>query len=503
MPPLPLFILATVILAWVLAAISLLVRRRRHRGSAWHAADAALPHLSADLVAWRIGAVEDRPAAMAAADAIATEPPEAPAGAVESVGGLDREPAAWRRQRLWRDAAAVLLVSSLAVLAIMTFDPKPFPSRAGTDPGLLAAAATASPPPPGSPGPSPSSAAATASSPAPTLVPTTARTPRPAPTPAVPTAAGVLAAADDAITVLAVGPARVDVLANDRAGAGRSLTVTAVTQGAKGRVTTDGTSVTYDPAGCALGADRFRYTVSDGVASVTRSVLVTISRPGRDGFPATPVTDTPRVGFIPGSTVGSTVPMRLSWCGVVATTLGGYTVVRSSDGGTSWSSPIYPMTTLTGSTRAVAPDVSYAWGVRTTDASGRSSGYAVSLPSRVSRIEDADVSLVRYAGPWQTATSAGYSGGTERYAFSPTATATVVVSDARAFAIVSSEVGTRGSFRVFVDGAQVAVVSERTPSVLLRRVVYVRSLAAGVRHTMVIQPDGNGRVDLDAILTLQ
>ena len=312
---------------------------------------------------------------------------------------------------------------------------------------------------------------------------------------------------NDGVTVLAVRPAVVDVLANDRGGTSQPLTITAVTQGARGRVTSNGTTVTYDPTGCSVGTDSFTYTVTDGLVSATKSVFLMIAKPGQNGVPVTPVTDTPAVGFVSGSVIGTTVPVRVSWCGVVAGALRGYNVVQSTNGGSSWTSTLYSTTfptTRTSIITSLGVGTRYAWGVRTIDGSRRiSTGYAASPASRIGRIEDSSTSIVRYSGSWGSARSSGYSGGTERWATRQSATATVVVSNVRAFAIVSSRAGTRGSFRVYVDGAQVAVVSERSSSTLYRRVVYVRSLTPGVRHTIAIRPYGTGLITLDAILTLE
>jgi hypothetical protein len=71
------------------------------------------------------------------------------------------------------------------------------------------------------------------------------------------------------------------------------------------------------------------------------------------------------------------------------------------------------------------------------------------------------------------------------------------------FAIAGPRTSSRGSFRVYVDGVLVATVSERASTTQYRKVLYVRALTPGVAHTIVIRPAGNGRIDLDAILTLQ
>ncbi|HYW70286.1 MAG TPA: cadherin-like domain-containing protein, partial [Pyrinomonadaceae bacterium] len=59
---------------------------------------------------------------------------------------------------------------------------------------------------------------------------------------------------------------------------GDALTVSAVTQGAHGSVTNNGSSVTYSPAANYNGSDSFTYTVSDGHGgTATASVNVTIN----------------------------------------------------------------------------------------------------------------------------------------------------------------------------------------------------------------------------------
>ncbi|OGO45246.1 MAG: hypothetical protein A2W37_13100 [Chloroflexi bacterium RBG_16_63_12] len=56
----------------------------------------------------------------------------------------------------------------------------------------------------------------------------------------------------------------ITVLANDTDVDGDTLTITSVTQGVHGAVTTDGMTVTYTPTADFCGSDTFTYTVSDG-----------------------------------------------------------------------------------------------------------------------------------------------------------------------------------------------------------------------------------------------
>ena len=320
-------------------------------------------------------------------------------------------------------------------------------------------------------------------------------------------------ARNDGFRIAPVTPSRMNVLANDSPGlgeAGQPLTVTAVTQGAKGRATTDGTTVTYDPSGCATGTDTVTYTVTDGQYSATKSVYVTIQKPGQPidapaagTLSANPVTDTPSVSFISGSTMSSTMPMRIAWCGVAASSMKGYRVMESNNSGASYGTTVTSATTATSVTRSLTVNTRYAWEVRATDTSNRTGAYAFSAVSRVVRFEDSNANL-KYSSGWTTAKSSSYSGGSEKYATSSSASATITLTGARAFAIVASRATTRGSFRVYVDGTLVATVSEHNSTTLYKRVLYARSVStgAGVSHKIVIKPYGNGRITLDAIIGL-
>ncbi|NND96717.1 MAG: cadherin-like domain-containing protein, partial [Pirellulaceae bacterium] len=72
-------------------------------------------------------------------------------------------------------------------------------------------------------------------------------------------------------------PINISVLANDTLGDPPTM-ISAVTQGSNGTVTTDGTSVVYDPGSGFTGTDTFTYTITDGDnESSTADVTVTVS----------------------------------------------------------------------------------------------------------------------------------------------------------------------------------------------------------------------------------
>ena len=91
-------------------------------------------------------------------------------------------------------------------------------------------------------------------------------------------------AVNDAITIQDKNPVTVNILANDSDPDGDTLTVTSVTQGSKGSVTTnaDGT-LTYTPAKRFKNSDNFTYTITDGAASATAMVTVTLQGGGGGG----------------------------------------------------------------------------------------------------------------------------------------------------------------------------------------------------------------------------
>ena len=85
-------------------------------------------------------------------------------------------------------------------------------------------------------------------------------------------------AVDDAANVLEDSGANVvNVLSNDTDPDGDALSVAAVTQGAHGAVSNNGTSVSYSPAPNYFGPDSFTYTVSDGHGGLdTAAVSVSV-----------------------------------------------------------------------------------------------------------------------------------------------------------------------------------------------------------------------------------
>ncbi len=88
----------------------------------------------------------------------------------------------------------------------------------------------------------------------------------------------------------------IDALANDTDPDGDALTITEVTSPAHGEaeIIDDGAHIRYTPEPDFFGEDAFTYTVSDGVASATASVTVTVA--AVNDAPAPPMLTTPEDG---------------------------------------------------------------------------------------------------------------------------------------------------------------------------------------------------------------
>jgi VCBS repeat-containing protein len=113
---------------------------------------------------------------------------------------------------------------------------------------------------------------------------------------------------DDSATTPRNQPVIIDVLANDvKAYAADTLTVSAVTQGANGTVTTNGTTITYAPNAGYVGTDSFSYTVSDGNQTASAGVSVTITN-----------TNTAPVGVNDAYTTDEDTPLSIAAPGVLA-----------------------------------------------------------------------------------------------------------------------------------------------------------------------------------------
>ena len=248
--------------------------------------------------------------------------------------------------------------------------------------------------------------------------------------------------------------------------------------------------------GCATGTDTFTYTLTDGGGMTdTATVFVTINGPA-----SFPFADGPRPAFVSGSTIGTTTPVRMSWCGLTSgTSLKSYRIYQAKNGGSFKT--LIKSTTGTSSTRNldVAPDA-YQFRARITDRKNHDST-GTGPKFRVVRTQDTSGSIV-YSSGWSKSTKGNPSGSSTHATSGANKTATFTFTG-RAFAIVGTQGKKHGSFNVYLDGVKVttSAISTKSKKTHERKVLYARSTTAG-SHTIEIRTTGSGRVDLDAILSI-
>ncbi len=113
-------------------------------------------------------------------------------------------------------------------------------------------------------------------------------------------------AVDDQASVMQGNSVTIEVLANDSDLENGSLSVSAVGTPGHGTVSIDGTSVVYTPASGFSGDDSFTYTISDGQATASASVHVSVSDVVRGVWRAdfTVTSATPKNGGVCEDAVG-------------------------------------------------------------------------------------------------------------------------------------------------------------------------------------------------------
>jgi hypothetical protein len=186
-----------------------------------------------------------------------------------------------------------------------------------------------------------------------------------------------------------------------------------------------------------------------------------------------------------------------------ATSVRSHKVQQSSNSGSTYPTTLFTATTGKSTTRNLTKDDDYRWRIRTVDTAGRTGSYRSSLVSIVRRYQD-NSSRITYSTGWGSSSAGTPSGGTERFTTSAGKSASITVTNVRAFAIVGPKSSTRGSFKVFVDNVLVATVSETASATGYRRILYWKPLTSGtgISHSIRIESTSSARIDLDAILTL-
>ncbi len=294
------------------------------------------------------------------------------------------------------------------------------------------------------------------------------------------------------------GPTTLTILANDQDLDGNTLTITAKTNGDHGTVviTGGGTGLTYNPVNSYDGIDTFTYTISDGLASDSATVLVTVVH---DNAPPVVVAPLARVS---GQTVGAaTTKTRLTWG---ATDPGSgikrYKVQVSIDG-KAWKTLRLPKTTSRTLAPALRTGHTYRFRVRATDGEGNTSAYMKGPVLTPVRSSEASVK-VAYVGAWAKTKTTKALGGATRHATSSAKRARFTFT-AYDVGWIATRTTKSGKARVYIDGALVTTIDLDRAKTTYRKLVFARHFATLGPHVLEIQPVGDGRVDIDGFVVLR
>jgi hypothetical protein len=208
-----------------------------------------------------------------------------------------------------------------------------------------------------------------------------------------------------------------------------------------------------------------------------------------------PVVTGPFLRFTSG-TVGSTVPVRISWTGTDATSgIASYDLIRDTFPGQS-TYTLPPSTTVV--THALTAGKKVRYDLAATDKAGNGIPTAFGPTITPTLVQSTGLS---FAGTWSTQSSSSFVGGSTRYASKAGSRVTYTFTG-RAIALVSTKASSRGKAEVWVDGVKVSTIDLYSSSAKYRQTVWYTSFASVGTHTVkivVLGTSGRPRVDVDAI----
>jgi hypothetical protein len=253
--------------------------------------------------------------------------------------------------------------------------------------------------------------------------------------------------------------------------------------------------IAADPSGA--GSVWLAHELSDANGNWRTSVVRIVS----DGTPPGSPGPTSQRPVIP-STLGSTVPIRVSWGAApdIDSGISSYLVERSDDGGSFFGVSI-PGTAIT---QPLLLGHSVRYRITPTDIVGLVGPPTYGPTFRPTLYQSTSSTTV--SGTWGTSTSSGFSGGKTRYATKAGTSATFTATAARSIAIVTTKAATRGSFKVYVDGVYKGKISTYSTVTRFRQLVYQFSWSTPGTHKVkivVFGTAGHPRVDLDAFVVLR
>lgn len=239
------------------------------------------------------------------------------------------------------------------------------------------------------------------------------------------------------------------------------------------------------------------------LAGVSQAHFGAFSDTVTDSTPPT-ITRAPNVAMVAGTTIGTFIPVTLSWAG--HDDLAGvcrYSVQEAINSG-AFANAVPPFPTATSMARALKPNFTYHFKAFDTDCSDNVGSTVTGPSDRIGIFQNSSPSIA-YAGRWtRGARVSGASGGSVNLTTQAGASATLHFTG-RQVAWVGSRSATRGRASVYIDGHLVRTIDLHSTATYRRQIVFVRTFSSSAAHTIRIVCQGTaGRpaIDVDALLVL-
>ena len=218
-----------------------------------------------------------------------------------------------------------------------------------------------------------------------------------------------------------------------------------------------------------------------------------------------PTATAPKQELVKGTTLGTTVPVKVSWTGSDAGSGVARYRLEQNDHGAGFDLAV----TTTGTTyvnlhtwKPAGSTANRSWQYRVTP---EDDGANIGNPATGSTLTPTNYqqthSSFTYSTGWSSSSNAKYSGGSVKYSSKAGASASFRTSG-RSFGFVTTRGSTRGKVKIYVDGASKGTFTLTSSSSKYRNIAYAITFTTTGTHTIKLVVV-SGRVDVDSFIVLK
>jgi hypothetical protein len=213
-----------------------------------------------------------------------------------------------------------------------------------------------------------------------------------------------------------------------------------------------------------------------------------------------PTLTRPVTRLVTGRSIGSTVPVCVTWSRSDPSGIGGVALQRRVNGG-SWTSARLSSSQATSWWTSQTSGSTLQPRVKVSDKLSNTTDWQTAPISKVSIVQQT-TSAAAWSSGWHSMSSSSYSGGTAKYATARGASVTYKFTGS-SIAWVAAKGPSRGSATVYLDGKAVATISLYSSTFTPRYLAFARNFGVNGTHTLkivVAGTAGHARVDVDAFV---